>query len=58
MWERPSTAEVTIRPRSGEMCKVNIWENAMTERTPEVEIDVDSTENTDSVVIEIQISSR
>jgi hypothetical protein len=37
------------------MRKVNIWESAMTERTPEVEINVDSTEYTDSVVIEIEI---
>jgi hypothetical protein len=37
------------------MRKVDIWESAMTERTPEVEINVNSTEYADSVRIEIEI---
>jgi hypothetical protein len=51
----PAFVEAAIRPPSGEMRKVNIWESAMTERTPEVEINVDSTEYEDCVVIEIEI---
>jgi hypothetical protein len=47
--------EAKIRPPSGEVRIVSIGESAMAERTPEIEIDVNSTEYADSVRIEIEI---